>query len=226
MPEGDAAVEALLPALKKLSPQAPTTLVSPSFDWSSKDQYDDLQLFVKSVNSWFTLQGIAEKTRQGAVEVENPIRLEYVLNFLGNHGRRRYERWQPTGDIPDVTKKKASAFLDHLQATMDHEISIRCRIYKLEETRIQPGETPDELVERLRTLADRCNLDNQREANSRGPQSHNSSSSSSNNSTPAETAHSSTLQDEPPAQRRMPNALHVVRQDTIGVNADRRKGSR
>ena len=124
MPEGDAAVEALLAALKKLSPQAPTTLVSPSFDWSSKDQYDDFQLFVKSVNSWFTLQGIAEKTRQGAVEVENPIRLEYVLNFLGNQGRRRYKRWQPTGDNPDVTKKKASAFLDHLQATMDHEISI------------------------------------------------------------------------------------------------------
>ena len=163
MSEGEAAVEALLAALKKLSPQAPTTLVSPSFDWSSKDQYDDFQLFVKSVNSWFTLQGITEKTRQGAHEVENPIRLEYVLNFLGNQGRRRYERWQPTGDNPDATKKKASAFLKHLQSSMDHEISIRCRIYKLEDTRIQPGETPDELVERLRTLADRCDFPSEEE---------------------------------------------------------------
>ncbi|MCG8626928.1 MAG: hypothetical protein MJE68_33630, partial [Proteobacteria bacterium] len=51
-----------------------------------------------------------------------------------------------------------STFLTHLQSTMDHEISIRCRIYKLEETRIQPGETPDELVDRLRTLADHCNF--------------------------------------------------------------------
>ena len=54
--------------------------------------------------------------------------------------------------------KKASAFLAYLQSTMDHEISIRCRIYKLEETRIQPGESPDELVDRLRTLADHCNF--------------------------------------------------------------------
>ena len=41
---------------------------------------------------------------------------------------------------------------------MDHEILIRCRISKLEESRIQPGESPDELVDRLRTLADRCNF--------------------------------------------------------------------
>ena len=155
MPEEDAAVEALLAVLKKLSPQALTTLISPNFDWSSKDQYDDFQLFMKSVNSWFTLQGIVKKTREGEDEVENPIRLEYVLNFFGNQGQRRYKRWQPTGDNPDVMKKKASAFVDHLQSTMDHEISIRCWIYKLEETRIQPGETPNELVEQLRTLADR-----------------------------------------------------------------------
>ena len=95
--------------------------------------------------------------------MENPIRLEYVLNFLGNQGRRRYERWQPTGDNPDATKKKASAFLKHLQSSMDHEISIRCRIYKLKDTRIQPGETPDELVERLRTLADRCDFPSEEE---------------------------------------------------------------
>ena len=158
MPEGDAAVKALLMALKKLSLQAPTTLVSPSFDWSSKDQYDDFQLFVKSVNRWFTLQGIVEKTREGEHKVENPIRLEYVLNFLGNQGQRWYECWQPCGKNPDATKKKASTFLNHLQSTMDHKISIWYRIYMLEETWIQPGEMPDELVEQLRTLADRWNF--------------------------------------------------------------------
>ena len=57
-----------------------------------------------------------------------------------------------------------------------------------------------------------------RGGNSRRQLNHNSSSS---NSTPVETAHSSMPQDEPPAQQRMPNALHVVRQDTIGANADR-----
>ena len=152
---GDESINALVEALKKLSPQAPTTLVPPSFDWSSKDQYDDFQLFIKSVNSWFTLQGIPEKVKgPDDAEIEIPIRLDYVLNFLGNQGRKRHERWQPAGEHPDAEKRKASAFLTHLQSTMDHEISIRCRIYKLEETRILPGESPDELVDRLRALAD------------------------------------------------------------------------
>ena len=114
---GDESINALVEALKKLSPQAPTTLVPPSFDWSSKDQYDDFQLFIKSVNSWFTLQGIAEKAKgPDDAEIENPI---------------------------------------------------RCRIYKLEETRILPGESLDKLVDRLRALADRCNFpsDDEKERN-------------------------------------------------------------
>ena len=94
----------------------------------------------------------------GDTEVENPIGLDYVLNFLGNQGRQRYNCWKPTGANAEGQKKKASAFPEHLQLTMDHEISICCRIYKLEETRIQPGESPDELVDCLRTLADHCNF--------------------------------------------------------------------
>ena len=141
----EAAITALLKALKKLSPQAPTTLVTPSFDWSSKDQYDDFQLFVKSVDSWFTLHGILER----AGELENPVHLDYILNFLGNQGRQRYNHWQPTGADAETQKKSASAFLDHLQSTMDHDISIHCRIYKIEETRILPSETPNKLVDRL-----------------------------------------------------------------------------
>ena len=76
----EATIAALLKALKKLSPLALTTFITPSFDWSSKDQYDDFQLFVKSMDSWFTLQGIPEKVG----ELENPVHLNYVLNFLGN----------------------------------------------------------------------------------------------------------------------------------------------
>ena len=41
---------------------------------------------------------------------------------------------------------------------MDHPVSQQCRIYQLEEIRIKAGETPDELVERIRGLADRCNF--------------------------------------------------------------------
>ena len=100
---------------------------------------------MKSVDSWFTLQGIPEK----AGELENQVHLNYVLNFLGNQGRWRYDHWQPTGADAQAQKKSASAFLEHLQSMMDHDISIRCRIYKLEETHILPSETPDELVDHL-----------------------------------------------------------------------------
>ena len=113
---------------------------------------------MKSVNSWFLLQGIPTTAKVNGAEVENPIQLDYVLNFLSNQGRWRYDRWKPTGADAEGQKKKVSAFLVHLQSTMDHKILIRCRIYKLEETRIQPGESPDELVDRLRMLADHCNF--------------------------------------------------------------------
>ena len=45
-------------------------------------------------------------------------------------------------------KKSAKEFLEYLHSTMDHPVSQRCRIYQLEEIRIRPGETHDELVER------------------------------------------------------------------------------
>ena len=48
--------------------------------------------------------------------------------------------------------------MEFLHSSMDHPVSQRCRIYQLEEIRIKAGETPDELVERIRGLADRCNF--------------------------------------------------------------------
>ena len=61
----EATIAALLEALKKLSPQDPTTLITPSFDWSLKDQYNDFQFFVKSMDSWFTLQDPRKGRRVG-----------------------------------------------------------------------------------------------------------------------------------------------------------------
>ena len=48
--------------------------------------------------------------------------------------------------------------MEFLHSSMDHPVSQQCRIYQLEEIRIKAGETPDELVERIRGLADRCNF--------------------------------------------------------------------
>ena len=123
---------ALTAALKALLPNPSTTLIAPTFDWNSTEQYEGFRLFIKSVNSWFTLQHItAETTPDGT---SNSTRLEYVLNFLGNTGCKMYEQWKPTG-TNEVKKKKDSAkeFLDYLLSTMDHEVSQRCRIYQPED---------------------------------------------------------------------------------------------
>ena len=161
-------IAALTAALTKLLPNQPSiSLVTPSFDWNTTEQYDDFQLFRKSVESWFTLQNIPVETAPGAgPDAEpNPTRLEYVLNFLGNTGCRKFDHWKPTGTDVEISRKKklASAFMDYLSSTMDHAVSQRCRIYQLEDVRIRPGESPDELVNRLRALADRCNFPSEEE---------------------------------------------------------------
>ena len=48
--------------------------------------------------------------------------------------------------------------MEFLPSSMDHPVSQRCRIYQLEEIRVKAGETPDELVERIRGLGNRCNF--------------------------------------------------------------------
>ena len=141
-------------------PNPSTTLIAPTFDWNSTEQYENFQLFIKSVNSWFTLQHITAEATPGGTS--NSTRLEYVLNFLGNTGCKKYEQWKPPGTNVEVKKKKDSAkeFLDY---TMDHKVSKRCRIYQLEDVSAHPGESPDELVDHLRALADGCNFPSEEE---------------------------------------------------------------
>ena len=57
--------------------------------------------------------------------------------------------------------------MDYLISTMDHEVSQHCRIYQLEDVRIQARELPNELMECPRPLADHCNFptDDEKECN-------------------------------------------------------------
>ena len=48
--------------------------------------------------------------------------------------------------------------MDYLSSMMDHAVSQCCRIYQLQDVHIWPGESPDELVDCLQALADRCNF--------------------------------------------------------------------
>ena len=65
MPPPDPAdpIAALMATIAKLLLNQPLILlVIPSFDWNTTEQYDDFQLFCKSVESWFTLQNIPVET--------------------------------------------------------------------------------------------------------------------------------------------------------------------
>ena len=134
---------------------SPTDALKPSkFDWNSQDQFEDFWLFRKGMESWYKLQNIP-------VEEDDDTRLEYLLNFLGPTGRKKHEQWTPIGAtaaIREKSKKSAEEFMKFLHEGMDHPVSQRCRIYQLEEIRIKAGESPDELVERIRGLADRCDF--------------------------------------------------------------------
>ena len=133
-----AIIKALMKALTDIKGSPTDSLKPPTFDWNSSEQFEDFWLFIKGMESWYTLQGIPDKDG-------DTTRLEYLLNFLGPIGRRKH-------------KKSATLFMEFLHSSMDHPVSQRCRIYQLEEIRVKAGETPDELVERIRGLADRCNF--------------------------------------------------------------------
>ena len=107
-------IAALTAAIAKLLPnQASISLVTPSFNWNTTEQYDDFQLFHKSVESWFMLQNIPVETPEDPTAETNSTRLEYVLNFLGNAGCRKFDCWKPTGTADEIARKKkqASAFM-------------------------------------------------------------------------------------------------------------------
>ena len=64
----------LVPHYIKGSPT--DSLKPPTFDWNSSEQFEDFWLFIKGMESWYTLQGIPDKDG-------DTTRLEYLLNFLG-----------------------------------------------------------------------------------------------------------------------------------------------
>ena len=150
-----ALVDALTSAFKDTQQNPSATLRHPTFDWNSTEKYEDFQIFIESTNSWFKLQNTPAEKPDGT----DDTRLEYVLSFLGATGRKKHKSWNPDGATPEAkkkTKNSAEKFMAYLLSTMDHEVSQRCRIYQWEEVRIQAGETPDELADRIRALAARC----------------------------------------------------------------------
>ena len=158
-------LQLLTTALKLLMPnQWATNFRSPTFEWTTSKQYDEFKLFCESTESWFHLLTIPDESDdKGAL-------LECIQNFHGTPGCQRWNQWTPASVTTDdiaATKKSAKSFLDHLASQMHHTESQWCLIYQLEDVQIKPGETPDELVDHLRALVDRCNFptDEERDQN-------------------------------------------------------------
>ena len=86
----EAIIKALTKALTDIKGSPTDSLKPPTFDWNSLEQFEDFWLFIKGMESWYTLQGIPDKDG-------DTTQLEYLLNFLGPIGRRKHEQWNPSG---------------------------------------------------------------------------------------------------------------------------------
>ena len=89
-PASDAAdpLAALTTALKLLmSNQAAINLKTPTFEWTTSDQYDEFKLFCESIESWLHLQAIPD------VPNDKSAHLEYILSFLSTTGHQKWNQW-------------------------------------------------------------------------------------------------------------------------------------
>ena len=84
----EAIIKALTKALTDIKGSPMDSLKPPTFDWNSSEQFEDFWLFIKGMESWYTLQGIPDKDG-------DTTRLEYLLNFLGPIGRRKQSSGTP-----------------------------------------------------------------------------------------------------------------------------------
>ena len=80
----------LTTALKSLMPNQPATnLNTPTFEWTTSDQYDEFKVFQQSTESWFHLQAIPDEPDNKSAH------LEYILNFLSTTGCQKLNQWIP-----------------------------------------------------------------------------------------------------------------------------------
>ena len=73
-----------------------------------------------------------------------------------------HAQWMPTSSEEEqkATKAKASAFLDCIQQGMTHDVNTHVCLGELEEIVARPGEDPQDLVARIKTLMDHCEMIN------------------------------------------------------------------
>ena len=57
----EAIIKALTKSLTDIKGSLMDSLKPPTFDWNSPEQFEDLRLFIKGMESWYMLQSIPDK---------------------------------------------------------------------------------------------------------------------------------------------------------------------
>ena len=122
-------------------------------DWNSMEQFKDFWLFIKGMESWYTFP---RYTWQGRWYHTAGVSAQ----FLGSHQTKKAQAMKPLWCNHRGVRgiRRVPSSMEFLHSSTDHPVSQWCRIYQLEEIRIKAGELPDELVERIWELANRCNI--------------------------------------------------------------------
>ena len=125
----------------------------PIYDWNSQDAYHSFSIFCHTLENWLLLNCILPDSED---------HLRYVFAALGTKALEMQAQWMPTSikEEQKVTKVKASAFLDHIQQGMTHDINTHVHLGELEEIVARPGEDPQDLVTCIKTLMDHCEMIN------------------------------------------------------------------
>ena len=125
----------------------------PIYDWNSQDAYHSFSIFCRTLENWLLLNHIVPDSED---------HLRYIFAALGTKSLEMHAQWMPTGSEEEqkATKAKASAFLNHIQQGMTHDVNTHVHLGELEEIVARPGDDPQDLVARIKTLMDHCEMIN------------------------------------------------------------------
>ena len=125
----------------------------PIYDRNSQDAYHSFSIFYCTLENWLLLN---------CIQPDSKDHLRYVFAALGTKSLEMHAQWMPTGSEEEqkVTKAKASAFLNHIQQGMTHDVNTHVCLGELEEIVARLGEDPQDLITCIKTLMDRCEMIN------------------------------------------------------------------
>ena len=125
----------------------------PIYDWDSQDAYHSSSIFCHTLENWLLLNHILPDSK---------VHLRYIFAALGTKSLEMHAQWMPISSEEEqkATKAKASAFLDHIQQGITHDVNTHVHLGELKDIVARPGEDPQDLIACIKTLIDHCEMIN------------------------------------------------------------------